>query len=96
MNNGPNILIRMNQFLDTNLHLQEALLQPHQASAFNVVVDDYARCHVGKDEESEGQYLQVDSNILPLHFDGWKYYFRCRFSTSLEFQTLQVYDITSP
>ena len=97
MDNGPNILIRLNQcLLDTDPSQRESLLQPHQARAFGVIIDDCARCHLGKDGEPGGQCLQVDDTTIPLHFDGWKCYFRCRMPTSLELQTLHVYDITSP
>ena len=96
MDNAPNILVKVNQcLLDTDSNQHESLLQPHQARAFGVVVDDCARCHLGSDGNPGGQCIKVDDATLPLHFDGWKCYFRCRLPTSLELQTLQVYELTS-
>ena len=61
-----------------------------------MIVDDCARCHLGSDGNAGGQCIKLDNVTLPLHFDGWKCYFRCRLPTSLELQTLQVYELTSP
>ena len=50
MDNGPNILVKLNQcILDTDLNQHESLLQPHQARSFGIIVDDCARCHLGND-----------------------------------------------
>ena len=70
-------IIELNQcFLDRDPSQTEALLQPHQARAFGVIVDDCASCHIGSDGEPGGQRIVVDDNSYPMHFDGWKCYFR--------------------
>ena len=70
VDNGPNILIRLNQcLLDTDPNQQESLLQPHQARAFGIIVDDCARCHLGNDGNPGGQSVKLDTVTLPLHID---------------------------
>ena len=55
MDVGPNILIKLNQcLLDVDSKQHESLLQPHQARAFGVIVDDCTRCHLGVDGNAGG------------------------------------------
>ena len=67
------IIVELNQcFLDRDPLQTEALLQPHQARAFGVIVDDCASCHLGSDGQPGGQCITVDDISYPMHFDGWK------------------------
>ena len=71
------VIFKLNQcFLDADPDQTEALLQPHQARAFGVVVDGCARRHMGADNNPGGQCLSVNGNSYGMYFDGWKCYFR--------------------
>lgn len=65
------VIIKLNQcLLDKNTSQQESLLQPHQARAFGVVIDDVAKRHPSGDGKQGGQCISVGCDTLPLHFDG--------------------------
>ena len=71
------VIFRINQaLLDQDPHQTEALIQPHQARAFGVMIDDCARCHVAANGKPGGQCIIIDNDKLPLHFDEWKCYLR--------------------
>jgi hypothetical protein len=95
--NKPPVLLKINQaLLDTNPLQTEALLQPHQARAFGVIVDDCARRHCSAIGKPGGQCITIGKDVLPLHFDGWKCYLHTRQPSSQEMKTLPVYELTSP
>ena len=49
------VLLRFNQaLLDLNPNQEESLLQPHQARANGVIIDDCASCHIGTDGNPSG------------------------------------------
>ena len=80
---GRKILFLIHQcLLDRNPQQNEALLQPHQARAFGVKIDDCASCHLRSDGQPGTQCLSVDDIDFPMHFDGWKCYFRISLPTS--------------
>ena len=73
------VLLKMNQdLLDTNPNQTETLLQPHQARAYGVAVDDCARRHCSASGKPGGQCITIGKDILPLNFDGWKCYLHTR------------------
>ena len=91
------VVIKINQcLLDKTLSQKESLLQPHQASVFGVVIDDIAKNHLSMDGKQEGQCIIIGSDILPLHFDGWKCYLQIRQPSQEELKSLPVYELTSP
>ena len=95
--NQPPVLLKINQaLLDTNPLQTEALLQPHQARAFGVIVDDCARRHCSAIGKPGGQCINIGTDVLPLNFDGWKCYLHTRQPSSQEMKTLPVYELTSP
>ena len=65
-------------FMDRNPLQNEALLQPHQMRAFGTIVDDCAHRHIRIDGKLGGQCMHVGKTKYPIHFDGWKCYFRFR------------------
>ena len=68
---NTHVIFKLNQcFLDRDPSQTEALLQPHQARAFGVIVDDCASCHQGIDGDRGGQQLRIDDVSYPMHFDG--------------------------
>ena len=72
---GEHIILRINQaFLDSCESQFEALLQPHQACAFGVVIDDVAKWHNDRHGNPGGQCIVADGQKIDLHFDGWKCY----------------------
>ena len=71
--NNPPVLLKINQaLLDTNPNQTEALLQPHQARAYGVAVDDCARRHCSASGKPSGHCITIGTDVLPLNFDGWK------------------------
>ena len=59
-------------------------------------VEDVANRHSTRDGRSGGQCLQIGTETLPLHFDGWKCFFDIRMPTQEELKSLPVFEITSP
>ena len=64
--------------LDKEPSQHELLLQPHQARAFGVIVDDVAQSHPEMDGKQGGQCICIDTDTLPFHFDGWNYFLHIR------------------
>ena len=92
-----NVVIKINQaLLSTDPNQSEALLQPHQARSFGVVVNDVAQRHTGSQGNPGEQNIIVDRDAIPLHFDGFKCYIRIRKPSVEEIQSLPVYELTSP
>lgn len=54
----------------------ESLLQPHQNRAQGVLINDCPTQHKMINNINGTQCIQVVDTILPLHFDGLKYYFQ--------------------
>ena len=73
----------------------ESLLQPHQARAYGVVINDVAKRHLATEKTQGAQNLVVDGISLPLNFDGWKCYFNVSKPTTEELETLAKFCITS-
>ena len=91
------VIFKLNQcFLDSDPSQSEALLQPHQARAFGVVVDDCSNRHLGKDGKPGGQCLSVHGVDYPMHFDGWKCYYRISKPTAADLDLFPIIEITSP
>ena len=74
---GERMLVTVHQaLLDRHPQQREALLQPHQCRAHNLIVNDVATCHKGSDGKPGLQNI-VDSstgNTPPFYWDGWKLY----------------------
>ena len=65
------ILLELNQcLLDRSKSQLESLLQPHQARAYGVIVNDVARRHVATENKQGAQNIIVEGKTLPLNFDG--------------------------
>ena len=91
------IILKLNNcLLDNNESQTESLLQPHQARAFGVVVNDVAKRHPAMDDKQGSQCISIGADTLPLHFDGWKCFFQIRKPSQEELKTLPVYELTSP
>ena len=77
MPDGGKIIFKINQaFLDKNPQQSEALLQPHQARAFGVIVNDCASRYLAPSSNPGGQYKTVNKSNYGIHVDGWKCYFK--------------------
>ena len=77
MPDGGKFIFKINQaFLDKNPQQSEALLQPHQARAFGVIVDDCACRHLAPSGNPGGQCITVNKSTYKMHFDGWKCYLK--------------------
>ena len=75
-NTKEKVLLELNQcLLDRSNSQLESLLQPHQARAYGVIVNDVARRHVATENKQGAQNIIVEGKSLPLNFDGWKCYF---------------------
>ena len=69
------VILKLNNcLLDKNPAQIESLLQPHQARAFGVVVNDVAKRHPAMDGKQGGQCICIDKDTLHFHFDWWKYF----------------------
>ena len=91
------VLLKINQcLLDKEPSQHESLLQPHQDKAFGVVVNDVAKRHPEMDGKQGGQCICIDTDTLPLHFDGWKCFLHIRKPSQEELKSLPVYELTSP
>ena len=90
------VVLKINQaLLDPNPSQREALLQPHQARDFGVVVNDVAARHTGPNSLPGEQSFKVGKDSYPLYFDGWKCYLRIRKPTVKELNTLPTVELTS-
>ena len=58
--------------------------------------DSHRKRHLSMDGKQGGQCIIIGSDILPLHFDGWKCYLQIRQSSQEELKSLPVYELTSP
>ncbi len=71
------------------------MLQPHQARAYGVVVNDVASRHTTTENKQGVQNLVVNEKSLPLNFDGWKCYFNINKPTPEQLKTLPRFKLTS-
>ena len=91
------IIFKINQcFLNRDPSQSEVLLQPHQARAFGVLVDDCASCHTGVNGERGGQRLVINDISYPMHFDGWKCYFRLSKPSEEDLHKYDIVELTCP
>ena len=61
------IILKLNNcLLDNNETQTESLLQPHQARAFGVVVNDVAKRHPAMDGKQGSQCMSIRADSLPL------------------------------
>ena len=61
------VIFQINQaFLDRDPLQTEALLQPHQMRAFDLVVYDCAQRNMGTNRSPGGQYIEVDNTKYPM------------------------------
>ena len=68
---GTKIMLKIDQaLLNTNAGQDEALLQPHQLRSFGIIVDGYARRHMGPNSTQGGQTITIGEHSIPLYFDG--------------------------
>ena len=90
------ILLELNQcLLDLSPNQSESLLQPHQARAHGVIVNDVAKRHLATDKRQGAQNLVVDDIEIPLNFDGWKCYFTVSKPTTEQLKLLPKFTLTS-
>ena len=91
------VIFLLNQcFLDRDSSQNEALLQPHQARSFGVRIDDCASCHLRADGEPGTQSIAIGDNTYPMHFDGWKCYFRISKPSEADLLHYPIVELTSP
>ena len=70
LHNNTKVIFKMNQvFLDRYLNQTEALLQPHQARAFDVIVDDCTKRYLDISGKPGGQCLHDGNKKFDIHFD---------------------------
>ena len=68
---SSNKLLQSNAcFLDHDPLQIETMLQPCQAQAFSVIVDECVSCHKGLEGQQGGQCISVGESSYPMHFDG--------------------------
>ena len=70
---GCSCTLILNQFmLDENPTQTESLLNPHQACAHQVMIDDTAATHRRMDGDFGTQHFVIEDTSFLLHFDGYK------------------------
>ena len=60
-----------------------------------MVINNVAQRHPEIDGKQGGQCICIDTDTLPLHFDGWKCFLHIRKSSQDELKSLHVYELTS-
>ena len=94
---GSQVIFVLNQhMLDEDPQQTESLLNPHQARAYKVRIDDTAGFHWLIDDKMGKQRLVVQDRFLPLHFDGHKMFFSVSKPTIEEWNLLERYELMSP
>ena len=66
------VILELIFLLDKNNTQTEYLLQPHQARAFGMVVNDVAKRYPVMDSKQDSQCVSIGADTQPFHFDGWK------------------------
>ena len=94
--NSSKVIFQINQaFLDRDPLQTEALLQPHQARSFGIIVDDCAKRHLSSSNKPGGQCIIIGSKQLDMHFDGWKCYFKLEKPTPSDLSRYDILKLTS-
>ena len=76
--NNFKIISQINQaFLDRDPLQTEALLQPHQARSFGIIVDDCAKRHLSSSGKPGAQYIVIDNNVLIAWFSSRRDVYHC-------------------
>ena len=89
-------LFQFNQcLLDTDPLQTETLLQPHQARAHGVLVDDCTKQHPSITGQPATQCIQIGSDKFEMYFYGWKTYFRVQKPTSSDLVKYPIYEIAT-
>ena len=90
------VLFQFNQcLLDTDPLQTETLLQPHQARAHGVMVDDCAKRHSSITGQPGTQCIKIGPDTFDMYFDGWKTYFRVQKPTPSDLTRYPIFEITS-
>ena len=90
------VLFQFNQcLLDTDPLQTETLLQPHQARAHGVLVDDCTKQHPSITGQPATQCIQIGSDKFEMYFYGWKTYFRVQKPTSSDLVKYPIYEIAT-
>ena len=97
LKSGAKFIMHVNQGLfDLNPLQMESLLQPYQARANGVTVDDVCKRHKGMDGHPGTQYIYVDGHELPIHFDGLKQFLCVLLPTDADVLCYPSVVLTSP
>ena len=97
LKSGAKFILHVNQgLLDLNPLQKESLLQPYQARAHGVIVDDVCKRHKGVDGQPGTQCIYVDGHELPIHFDGLKQFLCVSFPTDADVLRYPSVVLTSP
>ena len=93
---GRSCILILNQFmLDENPQQTESLLNPHQARAHQVMIDDKAVTHRRVDGNFGTQHFVVEGTSFPLHFDGYKMFISICEPTHADYETLHRFELTA-
>ena len=75
--NNNTIIFQINQvFLDIDLPQTEALLHPHQARSFGIILDGCDKIHLSSTGYLDGQCIIIINKKIDIHFDVWKCYLK--------------------
>ena len=97
LKSGAKFIMHVDQgLLDLNPLQMESLLQPYQARANGVIVDDVCKRHKGVDGQLGTQCIYVDGHELPIHFDGLKQFLCILLPTDADVLRYPSVVLTSP
>ena len=97
LKSGAKFIMHVNQgLLDLNPLQMESLLQPYQARANGIIVDDVCKRHKGVDSQPGTQCIYVDGHELPIHFDGLKQFLCISLPTDADVLRYPSVVLTSP
>ena len=97
LKSGAKFIMHVNQgLLDLNPLQMESLLQPYQARAHGVIIDDVCIRHKGVDGQLGTQCIYVDEHELPIRFDGLKQFLCISLPTDVDVLRYPSVVLTSP
>jgi hypothetical protein len=92
----PVIIIVNQAAYNKDVQQHESLLHTEQARVHGVKVNDLASFLSDGHGFNGRQNLETEGIVLPLQYDGSKYFLKVRVPTEKEMESLPAYELTSP
>ena len=96
LTNNVKMGFKINQaFLDNDPTQTDALLQPDQVRAFEVIVDDCASRHLSTSLSPGTQCIKVGDRTWTMYFNGWECYYKLENPTVDDLVKYETIELTS-